>query len=375
MQPFFPSRLVAPVLGVGLLFTTAFPAAAQFREIIWVDDDFPPGANSQVNPDNHPHSWVTPGDGQQVFFGKKALQRSGTGVAQDFFSTCDQPLLVCEGDKLFAHVFINANKPTRAIMLQFHTSGWNHRAIWGAGDAVPFGTLGTPQKLAMGPLPAAGKWTRLEVEASKLGLVPGMEITGMAFTICDGEVFFDKAGLATTGKEPPPGEKRDVVWLDDDFPDGAKPEVAGAPAQWVTATDGKVHAGQRALKRTGGGPTQDFFTGATTPLEVQSGDVLYAHVFLDPTDKAMAVMLQFNDGNWEHRAIWGDPEGIKWGKLNTASRRPLGPLPEAGKWIRLEVPVSKVGLSVGAKLNGMAFTHEGGTVYWDKAGLMNSGKK
>jgi len=205
--------------------------------------------------------------------------------------------------------------------------------------------------------------------------VPGMEITGMAFTICDGEVFFDKTGLATTGKEPPHGEKRDVVWLDDDFPAGAKPEGTGAPAQWVTAADGKVHAGQRALKRTGGGPTQDFFTGATNPLEVKYGDVLYAHVFLDPAAKPRALMLQFNDGSWEHRAIWGEPEAIKWGNLNTASRRPLGPLPEAGKWIRLEVPVGKVGLYPGAKLNGMAFTHEGGTVYWDKAGLFNSGKK
>jgi len=50
-------------------------------------------------------------------------------------------------------------------------------------------------------------------------------------------------------------------------------------------------------------------------------------------------------------------------------------LPEAGKWIRLEVPVNKVALYPGSKLNGMAFTHEGSTVYWDKAGLFNPGKK
>lgn len=375
MKPLLSPCLAAPVLGAGLVLAAALPAAAQFKEIIWVDDDFPPGANSQVNADNHPHSWVTQGDGNQVFFGKKALQRSGMGVAQDYFSTCDKPLLVCEGDKLFTHVFITAENPTRAIMLQFHTAGWHHRAFWGDGDAVPFGAPGTPQKVDMGPLPAAGKWARLEIEAAKLGLAPGMEITGMAFTICDGEVFFDKTGLATTGKEPPHGEKRDVVWLDDDFPAGSTPQVSGAPAQWVTAADGKVHAGKRALKRTGGGPTQDFFTGATEQLEVKHGDVLYAHVFLEPTDKPKAIMLQFNDGTWEHRAIWGDPEGIKWGNLNTVSRRPLGPLPEAGKWFRLEVPANKVGLWPGAKLNGMAFTHEGGTVYWDKAGLMNPGKK
>lgn len=161
MKPLLLPRLAVPLLGAGLIFAAAaLPAAAQFKEIIWVDEDFPPGANSQVNADNHPHSWVTQGDGNQVFFGKKALQRSGMGVAQDYFSTCDKPLLVCEGDKLFAHVFITAENPTRAIMLQFHTAGWNHRAFWGDGDAVPFGTPGTPQKLDMGPLPAAGKQAR-----------------------------------------------------------------------------------------------------------------------------------------------------------------------------------------------------------------------
>lgn len=373
MKPLSSLRLLASLCAASICFAAALPAAAQFKEIIWVDDDFPPGANSQVNADNHPHSWVTQGDGNQVFFGKKALQRSGMGVAQDYFSTCDKPLLVCEGDKLFTHIYLTPENPTRAVMLQFHSSGWYHRVFWGDGDAVPFGTPRTTQKVDMGPLPAAGKWVRLEIEAAKLGLTPGMEITGMAFTICDGEVFFDKTGLATTGKEPPHGEARDVVWLDDDFPAGSTPQASGAPAQWVTAADGKVHSGQRALKRTGGGPTQDFFTGATNLTELKRGDVLYAHVFIDPTAKPKAVMLQFNDGVWEHRAIWGDPEGIKWGALNTVSRRPLGPLPEAGKWIRLEIPPAKIGLYPGAKLNGMAFTHEGGTVYWDKAGVSNPG--
>ena len=372
MNPLSIRCLFASALLVSFCFTTQ-PAAAQLKEIIWVDDNFPPGANSQVNADNHPHSWVTQGDGNQVLLGKKSLQRSGMGVAQDYFTICDKPLLVCEGDKLFTHVYLTAENLTRVVMLQFHTTGWNHRAFWGDGDAVPFGAPGTPQKLDMGALPAAGKWVRLEVDAAKLGITPGMEITGMAFTVCDGEVFFDKTGLATTGKEPPHGEARDIVWLDDDFPAGSTPQVSGAPAQWVTASDGKVHAGKRALKRTGGGPAQDFFTGATEQLEVKRGDVLYAHVFLDPADKPKALMLQFNAGGWEHRATWGDQDAIAWGTLNTPSRRHLGPLPEAGKWIRLEVPANKVGLYPGAKLNGMAFTQEGGTVHWDKAGLLNAG--
>ena len=48
----------------------------------------------------------------------------------------------------------------------------------------------------------------------------------------------------------------------------------------------------------------------------------------------------------------------------------MGPLPAPGEWVRLEVPLDKVGLASGAKLNGWAFTQYDGTVYWDKAGIV-----
>src|SRR5260221_11281228 len=48
----------------------------------------------------------------------------------------------------------------------------------------------------------------------------------------------------------------------------------------------------------------------------------------------------------------------------------MGPLPETGQWVRLEVEADKVGLKPGAVLNGWAFTQHDGTVYWDKAGIV-----
>lgn len=47
----------------------------------------------------------------------------------------------------------------------------------------------------------------------------------------------------------------------------------------------------------------------------------------------------------------------------------MGPLPEVGKWVRLEFPVEKVGLNPGDGLTGFALTQFGGTVYWDKVGV------
>jgi hypothetical protein len=77
-------------------------------------------------------------------------------------------------------------------------------------------------------------------------------------------------------------------------------------------------------------------------------------------------MLQWNDGNWEHRAYWG-ANNIAFGINDTASRRFMGALPPAGQWVRLEVPASSVGLE-GRVLTGMAFTLYGGRATWDHAG-------
>ena len=51
----------------------------------------------------------------------------------------------------------------------------------------------------------------------------------------------------------------------------------------------------------------------------------------------------------------------------------MGPLPKTGEWVRLEVSPEQVGLKPGSKINGIAFTQWGGTIYWDAAGVNRSG--
>jgi hypothetical protein len=80
-------------------------------------------------------------------------------------------------------------------MLQFHVGGWNHRAFWGEEGAIPFGKVRTPEKVNMGKLPEAGKWTQLKVDIAKLGLKPGMKVDGFAFTQFDGTVFWDRLAI------------------------------------------------------------------------------------------------------------------------------------------------------------------------------------
>ena len=167
------------------------------REIVWVDDDFPSGAQPQINPGTPPTRWVTAGEGP-VHSGKRSLERKGHGVHQAFFPTCAQPLVLGLDDTLYAHVYLDPEAPPTAIMLQFHVDGqWSKRANWGDPNAIPYGRTGTPEKLLMGELPAAGQWVRLEVPARQLQLSPGTRITGMAFTQFGGRAWWDLAGLKT----------------------------------------------------------------------------------------------------------------------------------------------------------------------------------
>lgn len=166
----------------------------------------------------------------------------------------------------------------------------------------------------------------------------------------------------------PTSEPVDVVWIDDAAPEGANLQGNGNPAwQWIQASEGPVHSGDRATKRTGQGLNQHFFTGAKTPLEIQAGDRLFAWVWLDPKNPPKTVQLQFNDGVWEHRATWGQPKG--YGRGKGPQNFQAGNLPKLGEWVRLEVAAKDVGLKPGAKLNGWAFTQFDGTVHYDTAGV------
>ncbi len=162
--------------------------------------------------------------------------------------------------------------------------------------------------------------------------------------------------------------RRDVIWFDDDTPPGAQ-QQGNTAWEFVTAETGPVHSGTKASKRTASGFSQHFFTGANPPLAIGAGDVLFTYVYLDPANPPKTIMLQFNDGSWEHRAVWGDIALAPWGSDNTPSRRHMGPLPEAGKWVRLEVAADHVGLPPDSKLNGWAFSQHDGTVYWDAPGI------
>jgi Protein of unknown function (DUF1553)/Protein of unknown function (DUF1549)/Planctomycete cytochrome C len=167
-------------------------------------------------------------------------------------------------------------------------------------------------------------------------------------------------------------EPREIVWLDDAAPAGAVLQGNEGQESWkFVAKPAPVYSGEKSHTRTAQGLSQHFFTGATQTLHIGAGDRIFSYVWLDPKNLPKEIMLQFNlDGSWEHRAYWGGNH-IDWGADKGPARLAMGPLPEPGKWARLEVDAQAVGLADGVQVNGMAFTQFDGTVYWDKAGLVS----
>jgi hypothetical protein len=169
----------------------------------------------------------------------------------------------------------------------------------------------------------------------------------------------------------PESARADFVWIDDAAPPG-KLEVGGPTnVAWDFVDKDKhpVHSGAKSLRLTANGLQQCVLTEAKSPLQVGPGDALFAYVYLDPKNPPKEIMLQWHSTGWLHRAYWGE-NAIPWGKDNSGERLKVGALPKAGEWVRLEVPAAKVGLNSGAVVTGWAFTQQGGTAYWDRAGLV-----
>jgi hypothetical protein len=327
------------------------------------------------------------------------------------FTKAKQTMAVKTGDTVYTYVYLDpANLPSEVMLQWYDGATWYHRAYWGA-NTMTFSGNGPASSWYMGPLPAAGQWVRLEVPASRVAL-EGVTVSGMAFSLYNGRATWDNSGKSTalvvttppptnsvptptnsvptpTNSVPTPTNSvpgttntvppvntdtnsvsgtNDVSWVNDSLPAGAIGDSGGGDTwAWVTANPAPQLGTKSHQSAIGTGVHQHYFTGATTPLQVSTGDKLYTYAYIDPANPPTEIMLQWNDGtSWEHRAYWG-VSTVAWGTDNSPSLYKVGNLPAAGQWARLEVPASNVGLE-GASISGMAFTLYGGRATFDNSG-------
>lgn len=160
----------------------------------------------------------------------------------------------------------------------------------------------------------------------------------------------------------------DFVWSDDAIPSGAWTGADGGDSwNWITGNPTPFSGASAHQSAVVAGIHSHYFSGASATLPVSTGDTLFAYVYLDPANPPAEVMLEWFDGtSWTHAAYWG-ANLIPWGVNGTASQYPVGALPAAGQWVRIEVPASAVGLE-GSNLSGMQFILYNGRATWDYAG-------
>ena len=170
------------------------PPPVQTGETVWFEDAFPAGAKVESSGLPTAPTALVSGPEAQVHSGKASLRRQAKGVSQDFF-TKGASFAIPPNGVISVWCHLDPADQPKAVMLQFHVGGWNHRAVWGEEGAIPFGRVRTPEKVSMGKLPEPGKWVQLRVPADKLGLKPGMKVDGYAFTQFDGTVHWDRLSI------------------------------------------------------------------------------------------------------------------------------------------------------------------------------------
>src|SRR5262245_34266170 len=244
------------------------------KEYVWMEDEIPRGARAS----GEESKWSFVESPQPVFRGRKAVRRVGDG--QIYFGNLSgreanvSRLVVGEGDRLFTHVYLDPKDPPTGVLLEFYDGTWEHRAYWG-DDTWGNGTRGTPSRRAMGKLPKAGAWVRLEVPADLVGIDAGNRVEGFTFAQRGGTVYWDSTGIVSrtpqeglTGTPLP--RPKEYVWIEDEPPAGAHLE-GNTPWEFVTKPH-PVFSGQKSTRRSCTDPSQHFFHGADPGLTVGEGD-------------------------------------------------------------------------------------------------------
>ncbi|WP_160164474.1 PSD1 and planctomycete cytochrome C domain-containing protein [Pedosphaera parvula] len=197
--------LGANAVGVG-------PAKTESSEQVWIDDELPRGARMDgTGGAKNAWKWVTKEQGP-VFSGERSHTQGGKGEQRQHIAIGANPgLRVGATDVLFTYVYLDPKNPPKEIMLQWSQGGWEHRAYWGE-DLIAFGTANSTTRHAMGALPKAGEWVRLEVPAQDVGISPAEEVDGWAFDQDGGKVYWDKAGVVKRAMNPNREPLGDVLW-------------------------------------------------------------------------------------------------------------------------------------------------------------------
>lgn len=260
-------------------------------------------------------------------------------------------------------VYVEPGRYPRSIVLELDDgllpapAGWNHRVYW----IKPYWTTPRPAFQAIDQFPQ-GKWHEIRVPLSVLA-INDTPIVGISFNQ-QGEprLVWDRTAIVYDGQEE--------VLLDDALPEAYH---TGGTWEWV---DSPVHSGSKA-HRDGLPDLQRYDVANRWVTDFKKPALLHVRpppegpyisqwVYLDPLSPPKAISVGLHDGRtWRFHAIWGE---------KTVHGRAMGPLPPAGAWHELRLPLAWTPLAA-EPIAGFAFAQQGGRALWDRTALVAGGRE
>ena len=151
-----------------------------------------------------------------------------------------------------------------------------------------------------------------------------------------------------------------------------------APWNWTTWQGRKAHT---EVVRPSRDERLHYFHGAR-PVRLDATAQLAQWVCLDPEDRPEEIMLSLlvqggedPDAAWKYRSFWGNdviPDGRSEDtRVLFTAHRYRGPLPPAGRWVTLRVPMKGL-VERHTFLSGLAFHSVGGRAYWGETELLEA---
>ncbi|MSU48275.1 MAG: DUF1553 domain-containing protein [Opitutus sp.] len=163
-------------------------------EAIWAEDVDMPTPENFLRPSVH-GEWRG-GAGVPLAGGAKALRMESGGERAIAFTASDVILTVRGDVKPFVHVNPDPANPPQAISVEFVSEEKTRRVIW--GDKAAFGAEIAKTAIHAGPMPAPGKYSRLQINACESGVADGKNYTGIRIAQSDGSAWWDRMGAVIT---------------------------------------------------------------------------------------------------------------------------------------------------------------------------------
>jgi hypothetical protein len=204
----------------------------------------------------------------------------------------------------------------------------------------------------MGPVPAGGTWTRVEIPAALLNL-EGKSIGTFLFHSFDGGSWIDRIGKSGEGcniatAPPPPPVSGDAIWIDDQLPAGAN---GVGPLLWDP--NQKASGSLSITRPTVPGESGVGVLNATATMPVAWGDSLVFYVLTNECDPPRKLVAEWS-------ATDGTGGGVTWGEShwNYPNR---GPVPAGGTWTRVEIPAALLNLEGKSISSFLFYSFDGGS--------------